>query len=313
MKTWHLVIDVAQCEDCNNCSLACKDEHVDNDWPGYSCSQPRHGHRWMDVVRHERGQFPLIDVAYRPTTCMQCQNAPCTKASDAVERRKDGIVIINPDKAKGQKELVKACPYNAIWWNEEQNVAQKCTLCAHLLDDGWTKPRCVQACPTGALKAMLVEEREMARIVAAERLEVLQPELNTQPRVYYKNLYRFSDCFIGGTVEVNNEGTIDCAEGAVVTLYQGQTRLAEAVTDNYGDFKFDRLAKNTGDYSVVIELPGYGRQTVPVPALVASISLVPIRFEMPPDEFVRASIETADSELDNAEQSDDRVSKLVGL
>jgi Fe-S-cluster-containing dehydrogenase component len=278
MKSWHFVIDVAQCEDCNNCSLACKDEHVDNDWPGYSKPQPRHGHRWMDVMRHERGQFPMIDVAYRPTTCMQCNDAPCTKASNAVYRRNDGIVMIDPTKALGQKDLVKACPYNAIWWNETHNVPQKCTFCAHLIDDGWTKPRCAQACPTGALQAKFVEEPEMNRIVDAEQLEVLYPELKTQPQVYYKNLYRFSHCFIGGSVAVESDGLLDCADGAVVTLYQGQKEIAKTATDNYGDFKFDRLVKNSGDYSLIIEVVGCGRQTVQVPMLKGSVNLGTINF-----------------------------------
>lgn len=278
MKTWHLVIDVAQCEDCNNCSLACKDEHVDNDWPGYSKPQPRHGHRWMDVVRQERGQFPMIDIAYRPTTCMQCQDAACAKSSNAVYRRDDGIVMIDPSKALGQKDLVKACPYHAIWWNESQNVPQKCTFCAHLIDDGWTKPRCVQACPTGALQAKYVEESEMSQMVEAEQLEVLYPELNTHPQVYYKNLYRFSRCFIGGSVAVDNQGVVDCAEGAVVTLYQGQNKLAETITDNYGDFKFDRLAGNSGDYAVVVKLSGGEQQSVMVPGLKDSVNLGTISF-----------------------------------
>jgi len=76
MKTWRFLIDVAKCWDCNNCTITCKDEHDGNDWPGYTQAQPRHGHRWMDVVRTERGQYPLVDVAYRPTPCMQCADAP---------------------------------------------------------------------------------------------------------------------------------------------------------------------------------------------------------------------------------------------
>ncbi|GAG02536.1 unnamed protein product, partial [marine sediment metagenome] len=39
MNKWNLIIDIEKCEDCNNCFLACKDEHVDNDWPGYAVSQ----------------------------------------------------------------------------------------------------------------------------------------------------------------------------------------------------------------------------------------------------------------------------------
>ncbi len=58
-------------------------------------------------------------------------------------RRDDGIVIVDPEKAAGRKDLVSSCPYRRIYWNEEQQVAQKCTMCAHLLDQGWKEPRCV--------------------------------------------------------------------------------------------------------------------------------------------------------------------------
>ena len=98
-----MLIDINVCNGCHNCQIACKDEHVDNEWPGYSASQPRHGHRWMDVARKERGQFPLVDVVYRPTTCMQCADAPCMDALDGtVTRRDDGIVLIDPVNAKGE-------------------------------------------------------------------------------------------------------------------------------------------------------------------------------------------------------------------
>ena len=36
MKKWYFIIDVAKCMDCNNCFIACKDEHENNDWPGYT-------------------------------------------------------------------------------------------------------------------------------------------------------------------------------------------------------------------------------------------------------------------------------------
>ena len=280
MKKIVMIIDVAKCEDCNNCLLSCKDEHVENEWPGYAVAQPRHGHRWMNVARKERGTFPMIDVAYRPTPCMHCDDAPCVEkaVNGAVYKRKDGIVIIDPKKAAGQKELVKACPYNAIWWNEARNVPQKCTLCAHLIDEGWTKPRCVQSCPTGALEVRFVEESETDAIVASEQLEALYPELKTRPRVYYKNLYRFSHCFIGGSVAINDRGVVDCAMGASVTLYRGEERLASTTTDNYGDFKFDRLERDTGGYSVVVDFAGWGQQKVNVPALKTSANLGTISF-----------------------------------
>ena len=144
----------------------------------------------------------MIDVANLPVSCMHCDNAPCIKnaKNGAVYKTANGIVIIDPVKAKGQKDIVKACPYGAIWWNEEKNVAQKCTMCAHLLADGWKETRCVQACPTGARRFLKTEDSQMAEIVKQENLEVLHPEYKTQPAVYYKNLYRYTKCFIAGDV-----------------------------------------------------------------------------------------------------------------
>jgi len=56
-------------------------------------------------------------------------------------------------------------------------VAQKCTFCVHLLEDGWKEPRCVQACPTGCLKAVCAEEAELEKMKKAENLEVYLPAL----------------------------------------------------------------------------------------------------------------------------------------
>lgn len=264
MKKWHLIIDVAECEDCNNCFLACKDEHVDNDFPGYSMAQPRHGHRWVNIMRKERGQGSLMDVAYLPIPCMHCDQAPCvSKGKDgAVYKREDGVVMIDPVKAKDRKDLVDACPYDCIWWNDEQNLPQKCGFCAHLLDSGWKEPRCVQVCPTGALRVLSVEDFKMENMVTSEKLEVLHPEYKTKPRVYYKNLYRYDRCFIGGSVTIEENGVKDCAEGARVSLIKDEKKIAETVTDNYGDFKFDRLEENSGKYIIEINYQDYAQKTM---------------------------------------------------
>jgi Fe-S-cluster-containing dehydrogenase component len=266
MNKWNLIIDIEICEDCNNCFLACKDEHVDNDWPGYAVPQPLHGQRWMNIMRKERGQYPVVDVAYLPVPCMHCDNAPCIKAArdGAVYKRDDGIVIIDPIKARGQKDIVKSCPYEAIWWNEENDTSQKCTFCAHLMDDGWKAPRCVQACPTGALQVMRAEDSEMPNIIQSENLEVWQPQYKTAPRVFYKNLYRYSRCFIGGSVAVNADGISDCATGARVTLIKDAKKIDQAVTDGFGDFKFDNLKENGGSYQLEIVYENYDRKMVEV-------------------------------------------------
>ncbi len=277
MKKWRMIIDVARCEDCNNCTLACKDEHVDNEWPGYSITQPRHGQRWMDVARKERGEYPLIDVVYRPTTCMHCAHAPCVAASEgAIYRRRDGIVLIDHEKAKGRNELVGTCPYGMIWWNEERELAQKCTFCAHLIDNGWKQPRCVQACPTGALRVEFVDDDEMERIAAKEKLQPLHPEYGTRPGVYYANMLRFEACFIAGSVAFEKDLIIDCAPGASVVLYRDGQTLAETATDAFGDFKFDGLEPNSETFKVSIEFNGV-RQEIDVPRLDRSINLGVLR------------------------------------
>ena len=267
MKRWYLVVDVEKCENCNNCFLACKDEHCGNDWPGYAASQPIHGQRWMNIRRKERGRFPAIDVAYLPTPCMHCDDAPCQRAAKngAVIKRPDGMVIIDPQKSRGQKALVRSCPYGAIWWNEDRQIPQKCTFCAHLLDAGWTEPRCVQACPTGALSVQHLEAGEMERLVVSQGLEILDGGKTAgRPNVYYRNLYRFKKCFISGTLVTGDAGRSDCAAGATVKLYRNETLLDKKVSDDFGDFKFDGIPPNSGPYRIEIEYRAGGRKQIEV-------------------------------------------------
>ena len=267
MKQWYLVIDVAKCENCNNCFLSCKDEHVDNHWPGYAAPMATQGPSWIRIGTNERGQYPLIDVAYLPAPCLHCDDAPCIKAdrNGSLRKRPDGIVILDPVKAKGQKHLVKACPYGSIVWNEKADLPQKCTFCAHLLDRGWEKTRCVQSCPTGALTIRHYEPLDMAKEVTAEGLETIRPEEKTNPRVYYKNLYRFTHCFIAGSVAFRKGGLEECAAGAKIRLLDRANReIASATADAYGDFKFDRLAPESGMYTLIIVMEGYQEKTMTV-------------------------------------------------
>jgi Fe-S-cluster-containing dehydrogenase component len=268
---------VAECTNCNLCTLAAMDEYVDNDWPGYSAPMPRHGHQWINILQKERGQMPMIDIAYVPTLCNHCDDAPCIKAArnGAIKKRSDGIVIIDPVKAKGQKQLVDACPYGHIWWNEELDLPQHWTFDAHLIDQGWQQTRGQQSCPTGAMRAVQVEDEEMAQLARDENLEVIKPELGTKPRVYYRNLWRYSKCFIGGSVAEEKNGVIDCVGGASVQLVKDGAAVAVTTTDNYGDFKFDRLDENSGSYT--LQIFASGRTKTLQAELGASINLGEIR------------------------------------
>jgi Fe-S-cluster-containing dehydrogenase component len=275
---WNLVVDVANCTNCNNCTLAVQDEHVGNAFPGYAAEMPKHGHRWIDIKRRERGQGTMTDVGYLPTMCQHCDDAPCMAAAQdgAVTKRPDGIVVIDPDKSRGQKQIVDACPYGAVSWNEELDIPQAWFFDAHLIDAGWTEPRCVDVCPTGALRSLKVDDAKMAKVAEDEGLEPLRPDLNTRPRVHYRNLWRYAKCFIGGTVSAERDGVVDCVEGARVVLRHAGEIVAETETDGFGDFKIDRLDPDSGDYTVELSVDGMGVERREV-VLGESVNLGEIR------------------------------------
>jgi Fe-S-cluster-containing dehydrogenase component len=179
MAKYGMVIDIEKCTACYCCFTACKDEYWENDYPPYSAAQPRFGQNWMHIIKNERGAYPCVKVAYISIPCQHCEDAPCMKAAKngAITRGADGIVLIDPVKAKGQKQLVDACPYHAIFWNEEKQIAQKCTLCAHRLAEG-KEPRCVQICPSGALKFGDLDDpnSEVSKLMASGKTEALHPE-----------------------------------------------------------------------------------------------------------------------------------------
>ncbi len=232
------IIDINKCNGCHACQVACKDEHVGNDWTPIAKSQPDTGQFWLKLTQKLRGTVPKVKVAYRPHLCMHCDIAPCMNScpvKGAIYKRDDGLVIIDPVKCTGCKICVDMCPYDVIFFNEEVNIAQKCTGCAHLLDEGWQEPRCVDACPTTALR--LMDETEAKEFIS--KSEVWKPERKDElePRVYYMNL---PGKFIAGTVydPAEKEVVID-ANCALTEIASGKTLNTKS--DNYGDFWFEGL------------------------------------------------------------------------
>jgi Fe-S-cluster-containing dehydrogenase component len=251
MKKVLMIVDIAKCVGCFNCMVACKDEHVGNKWLPYTDEQMRHEQKWIDPLRFERGAAPYTEIGFITKVCMHCTDAPCQKkAPGAISQRGDGIVLLDVSEAAGHKELTEACPYGNISWNSEISAAQKCTMCAHLLDSGWTEPRCVQACPLRALSIMSVTDEEYDEIVKNQCLEPLDGSIENRPRVLYKNLGKARHKFIVGALITEKDGIREAASGAKVKLMLNGVTLAEIESDDFGEFKFDHIPAGSGSFEI---------------------------------------------------------------
>jgi Fe-S-cluster-containing dehydrogenase component len=259
MARYAMAVDIDKCTGCHACFLACKDEYVGNDYLPVSAAQPESGHKWLRIREIEHGTGTKVKVDYMPIACQHCEEAPCMLAGPegAVYRRPDGIVIIDPEKAKGCKEIVSACPYDAIFWNQEKSLPQKCTLCAHMLDSGEKTVRCTEACPTGALVFGDLEDARSAIMTLlaakAEQVESFKPEFGAKPVTKYISLPK---PFIAGEVLLSGKQG-ECVRGAKVTLQAKEEKnILATETDFLGDFEFKGLARDT-DYILRAEYEGY--------------------------------------------------------
>jgi Fe-S-cluster-containing dehydrogenase component len=264
MSRYGMAINISRCTGCYNCFAACKDEYWGNDYLPYSAAQPKFDHFWMNILKNERGVHPYTKVAYMPLLCMHCAEAPCVKAArdQAVYKRPDGIVIIDPQRAIGQKQLLsrKACPYGVIYWNEEKQLPQKCTFCTHRIENGKT-PRCVQACPSGALIFGDLDDpgSEVSKLLKSSNAAVSHPEWKTGPAIFYSDLHKMTQYFVAGAVVFGD--TDECARGVTITLNSAGI-AAETTSNSYGNFEFDGL--DSGKYLLKLEYPGYAARTIRV-------------------------------------------------
>jgi len=255
------LIDVARCNGCYCCQIACKDEHVANDWSPYAKPQPDTGQFWCRLHEYVRGTVPKVKMHYLPVTCQHCENAPCLAAcpvQGALYRRADGLLIVDPEKCTGCRKCLLSCPYDALFFNEDLNIVQKCTGCAHLLDDGWTVPRCVDVCPTGAMKFADEEElqEQIEKAKAQGTLSQLQGAEATRPRVYYTNIPKR---FIGGlTYDPVEKEIIKGATCTLIDTASGEQKTT--TTDGFGDFWFEHLDEGR-TFTLTIQAAGFQTKT----------------------------------------------------
>lgn len=110
-------------------------------------------------------------------------------STGATFKRKDGIVVVDSEICWGCGYCLSACPYDKRYFNSETKVADKCTFCAHRLQDGLL-PSCVETCVGGA---RIFGDRndpnsEVSKMLATFPTSVLKPYQGNAPQVFYISL-----------------------------------------------------------------------------------------------------------------------------
>ena len=249
------LMDIAKCNGCHDCQIACKDEFCSQDWMPYSKAQPETGQFWCKVEETVHGSVPKVNITYRPV--IGAQNDKLAEyAPEVLEPRDDGIIVLDPEKCTGRRDIAEK--FDGVFYNEELDTCQGCTGCAHLLDDGWTVPRCVDACPTGALR--FGDEKDFAsELEEAEQLE-------EGSRVYYLNVPKR---WVAGAVY--DPEADEVVIGATVTLESPDGTKLTTRTDDFGDFWFRQI--DPADYSLTIETDGYLSRTIDANAIEADVNV----------------------------------------
>lgn len=130
MEKLKLRINAKECVGCHACEIACKQEH------GLGV-----GPRLIRVI--DRSPF------FVPVYCRHCARPPCKDVcpTAAISRDERGIVLIDKELCIGCGDCVDACPFGAMQFDPDQEVALNCDMCIDRIEEG-KQPACVLACPT---------------------------------------------------------------------------------------------------------------------------------------------------------------------
>lgn len=171
------LIDHRRCIGCHACTVACKAE---NDVPVGSFRT------WVKYT--EKGTFPSVKRHFAVLRCNHCTDAPCVTICPvtALDKRKDGIVDVDRDVCIGCRACMQACPYDAIYLNEDSGAVEKCHYCAHRVEQN-LEPACVVVCPEQAIVPGDLHDpsSKIARMVAEHETERRRVEQGTGPNVHY--------------------------------------------------------------------------------------------------------------------------------
>ncbi|MBT3259578.1 MAG: 4Fe-4S binding protein [Deltaproteobacteria bacterium] len=128
MKKYALVIDHEACWGCKTCEVACKQENRAADG--------------IKLIYVSEDGPKMVDgepyFVFQVNVCRHCDDPDCIDAcpEEAITKRKDGIVVMDYEQCTGCELCIEACPYNAISFDADKDVAQKCNLCYERVDQG---------------------------------------------------------------------------------------------------------------------------------------------------------------------------------
>lgn len=216
------LIDLKRCMGCRSCVAACAVEnHFTPDAP------------WNVMIEYEVGTYPNVKKVFNTMNCMHCENPSCKMACDrvgakAITKNEFGMVIIDYDKCIGCGYCASVCPYGVPQLNakiealapgkeklgaenldyadrhpthrKKSNVAEKCTFCAHKIDqavaDGKTDrigkdqaytPSCDLVCPVQARMFGDIGDpnSDISKRIKATDAKQLKTKFGNSPQVFY--------------------------------------------------------------------------------------------------------------------------------
>ncbi len=177
-----MLISQERCIGCDCCTIACQIENNTS-------------MRWIKVITEGSGQkdvptgtFPNLEMKFMPLLCNHCEEPPCAEVcpEEAISKQEEGPVILDQNLCSGCQSCVSTCPYGAISFNDDTNIAEKCNLCFHRIEKG-ENPFCCVCCEGQAIffGDLNDPESKISKKLNECNAFQLKPELGTNPSIYY--------------------------------------------------------------------------------------------------------------------------------